>query len=246
MADPVHQRTVPPLPDGGPAGTRPAAGFRSRAIDAERSPEEFDLATLAHRIAGRLDEVLDEHALLRRRDEAEARHEEAVRIWTEAIARGARGDVLRKRALAATIQRSAGTFEIVDAQADRSAAVEPKDEAAASPDAGEATDEPGAADAIETPSTADASAATDEAVAPVPDAAPPVRTVQDVVPDVDATDAKLQTVRRRLEGRRAVASRPPPTPTPFWRRPGVTAWTKRVAWGAAIVALSVLISSVVL
>lgn len=236
MADPA-QRTVPPLSDAGIAGSRSSAAKRPLAIDAERSPEEIDLGVLADQIAGRLDEVLDEHALLRQRDEAEARHEEAVRVWTAAIARGSKGDVLRKRAMAATIQRSAGSFEIVEPEVEDESVVEPDEEAGGEPDAVGAA---GASEGI------DASDVDDEEGASEPSPATPLATASDVVPDVDGTDAKLLTVRRRLEGRRAVALRPPPPPTRFWHRHGVVTWTRRLLWGAAIVALSVLVSVVAL
>jgi hypothetical protein len=206
MADPAAQRTVPPSSDGGPAGARPGPATRPRAIDATRAPEDLDVAALAQRIAGRLDQVLDEHALLRRQDEAEARHEQAVRVWTEAIARGAKADVVRQRALASTLQRGGGVPETVELQEEASPTIDAPDEV---PSASATPAEP-------------------------------------VVPDVHGTDAKLQTVRRRLEGRRAVASRAPPRRTPFWRRRIVADWVRWVAWGTVIVALSVVVSIVVL
>jgi hypothetical protein len=227
---------------------------RPRPIDAAVAPDEVDLTALTRRLVERLDDLLDPRSE-EDRDAAEAEERErAVSVWTSALARTGPDDRLaaRRDALGTTVlrTRAGDRGQVADGvdtsdradldgtdQADPDDALEAAPQGTSAPPAvsGGATDDPPEpADVADPTEPADVAGAIDPHAATT------------VVPDVDVVDAKLQTVRRRLEGRRAVGSRPAPDRTRRGLPRRFASWVRHLLLGAGIVVLGALISVAIL
>ncbi len=232
---------------GSDRAERRVAGPR-RAIDASRNAAGVDFAALSRGLAERLDEILDERAAARRDDAWTQAHEQAVRAWSDLVAKGVVDDgvELRRQALSTTVLRmgSNGAVDVVETP--DHASDEPPAAPAKAIDAPARTSEDDRENDREDDRGDDRG---DDREAAMPSRAASTTEVEaSAAADSRAArpvDQRLRAARQRLQMRQAAAVQDQRRPVRFWRRIDARAWLQRLLVGGAIVAASALVSLLV-